>query len=634
MPQILLIALGPIQDFIAAGRRCRDLWFGSWVLSELSKATAHAVGETPGAVLVFPGAPLPKLAAGSETSVANKIVVCVPDGISAEEVAEQGRVAMRTRLTEIRRIAFQKIDDPGDEFFHRAKAVAQVDDLIEYVWASAPEGPAGYGAARQAAEALLGARKNTRLWGPVPWGAAVPKSSIDGERESVIFEEAFAELDPAELRHRFGIGKAERLCGVGLLKRHGTRQGKKEKRYGHHFLSTGHLAAWPLLERMGNLPAIEKEALKSLWKTFLDTLLGDGVKLGDTEVYAEQSAHPHPVLGRSDAGLLFETRIADLFEGQDPATIQEPVRRAREALAPFLKRLKVREPWPYYAILVADGDHMGRAIQQQKTIEGHQALSRALDTFAGSVTQTVEKEHGGELIYAGGDDVLAFVPLHRVLACAQALAKDFGEALADFPVEEGGGAPTLSVGIGICHFLDPMGGALHVARRAEKLAKTTRNALAVIVDKRSGPEVETLGPWGMVDQDLAAFVQMHWNDWVPDGAAYELRELARLLDSPAAEDRESLEALVRKEAARILRRKQPRHGEEAKISEATLKRLLESLNREEILNPDLNPDLNKEKLPKEIRLKRLADRLVLARTLARAEEEANPHEAERKEVAR
>lgn len=185
MSQILLIALGPIQDFIAAGRRCRDLWFGSWVLSELSKATALAVGETPGAVLVFPGAALDDLAEGSETSVANKIVVRVPDGTTAEEVAERGRAAMKTRLTEIRDLAFRKIEKE-DQYFHWKNALAQVDDLIEYVWASAPEkeGPGGYKEARRQAEALLGARKNTRLWGPVDWGLPCPsrRSTASGNR--------------------------------------------------------------------------------------------------------------------------------------------------------------------------------------------------------------------------------------------------------------------------------------------------------------------------------------------------------------------------------------------------------------------------------------------------------------------
>jgi CRISPR-associated protein Cmr2 len=505
----------------------------------------------------------------------------------------------------IRDRAFRRIDDPGD-LFRRQTAEAQVEDLIEYVWASAPDGAEGYAHGRRAAEALLGARKRTRLWGPVAWGAPVPKSSIDGERESVVAEEAFDRLPPEELRRRFGIGKAERLCGVGFLKRHGTREGARGKRYGHHFLSTGHLAAWPLLERIEKLPEPERQELQTLWEEFLAALKREGVDPDDTQVYAEQAARPHPVLGRSDGGLLFESRVADLFVGRDPDAIQEPIRRAREVLGRFLKLLGVREPCPYYALLIADGDHMGQAIRSQETVEGHQALSRALDAFAREVPRIVETNHRGELIYAGGDDVLAFVPLHRVLPCAEALAEAFGRKLKDFPTGEEGKPPTLSVGIGICHFLDPMGGALHVARRAERQAKTLRNALALIVDKRSGPEIQTFGTWGTVDQDLAHFVKMHVNDWVPDGAAYELRELGRLLDGASGDERKSLEDLVRKEAERILRRKQPRHGDEARLSEEILTSLLAALDQRGI--------------------QVLANRLILARTLAQAEEEANPRE--------
>jgi CRISPR-associated protein Cmr2 len=610
MRHILIIALGPVQDFIAAARRCRDLWFGSWLLSELSKATARAVKEAPGAELVFPSA-LADLRPGSETSVANKVVARLAAGTSPSAVAERGREAMLLRLSEIRDRAFLKIVDPGDEHFCREVAAAQLADLIEYVWASAAEEP-DYRAGRRAAEALLGARKNTHLWQPVSWGSAAPKSSLDGERESVIHERAFDKLPPAELRRRFGLGKRERLCGVGLLKRHGTREGKRvERRYGHHFLSTGHLAAWPLLARMERLPADERAALQGLWERFLATLAGDGVDLADTEVYTAEA--PHPVLGRSDGGLLFESRVADLFEDRDPAAIEEPVRRAREALGAFLKRLGILQPWPYYAILVGDGDCMGLAIERQETVRAHQELSRALDSFAREVPKIVEAEHGGELIYAGGDDVLAFVPLHRVLSCAQALALRFGRKLQGFPAAEGGAVPTLSVGIGIGHFLDPMSGVLALARRAERLAKTTRNALAVIVDKRSGPAVETRGPWGTVDRDLADFVRMHRCDAVPDGAAYELRELVRLLDGAGGQDAESLASLVRKEAERILRKKQPQHGRAAQLLQETLASLVAALDARGV------PEL--------------ANRLILARTLARAEVEANPYDQEAEEGA-
>jgi CRISPR-associated protein Cmr2 len=147
-----------------------------------------------------------------------------------------------------------------------------------------------------------------------------------------------------------------------------------------------------------------------------------------------------------------------------------------------------------------------------------------------------------------------------------------------------------------------MSGALRLARKAESLAKVERNSLAVIVDKRSGPPVEVVGKWGLFDVRLDAYVTMHREDWVPDGAAYELRELARLLDGSEGATRASLEELIRVETARILRRKQPQHGAEKEIGEEVLKSLLEDVN--------------------ELPLSQVADRLIVARLFAQAGEEA------------
>jgi CRISPR-associated protein Cmr2 len=36
MSYLMIIGIGPVQEFIASARRSRDLWFGSWLLSELS----------------------------------------------------------------------------------------------------------------------------------------------------------------------------------------------------------------------------------------------------------------------------------------------------------------------------------------------------------------------------------------------------------------------------------------------------------------------------------------------------------------------------------------------------------------------------------------------------------------------
>ena len=603
MGHVLILSIGPVQDFIASARRSRDLWFGSWLLSELSKAIGLAMAHACGLeALVFPGvARLEDLLTGSETSVANKIVVRVPDGIEPADLAARARAALEKRLRQVREKAFERIQDKveGGPYFLAERAEAQISELIELSWASAPEvSPEGYQKARKATEALLAARFNTRLWGRVPWGDHVPKSSLDGVRESVLVEGLFDRvqqgLTSAEtVRTQYGVGPSERLCGVGLLKRHGRREGS---RYSHRFLSTGHLAAWPLLERVSAMAS--NVQVVQAWNDYLGTLQRLHVSLEESEAPRDRS---HEVLGPYDGSLLFEGRVAELFEGVlDRNDRRQRTSEARQALAGFLRIIGVSTPLPYYAVLLADGDRMGEAIDRQPSFEGHKEISRKLDEFARGARDIVEKDHRGELIYSGGDDVLAFVPLHRAIACARQLAERFAELLAPFGIEES--CPSLSVGLGISHFMDPMGQALHLARNAEKLAKQTRNALAVIVDKRSGPATQVSGVWGTVDRDLDVFVEMHVEDLVPDGAAYELRELGALLDGAAGTARRTLKDLVGKEAERILRRKQPAHGAKAEIA-------AEGLDY-------LRPRLAAEGIPA------IADRLIIARLLAEAQVQA------------
>ncbi len=51
---LIQIAVGPVQEFIAQARRTRDLWYGSHLLSEVSRAVARSLHEDPRVVLVFP----------------------------------------------------------------------------------------------------------------------------------------------------------------------------------------------------------------------------------------------------------------------------------------------------------------------------------------------------------------------------------------------------------------------------------------------------------------------------------------------------------------------------------------------------------------------------------------------------
>jgi CRISPR-associated protein Cmr2 len=551
MNQLLICSIGPVQDFIAAARRSRDLWFGSWLLSELSKAAARAIAELESpASLIFP-APLGKddLVPNSNFSVANKILTQVshPPG----EVAAAAEEALRKRLAAIAADALRNVHAP----FDRQTAADQIAGLVEFFWVALPLArPEDYAATRARLEGLMAARKVTREFGPVTWGQDTPKSSLDGQRESVIPETAYDQFTERALYVQYGVRRGERLDGVGLLKRHGQR-GQDSR-----FFSTSHVAALPLLKR---LTPDKQGDLDRYLQVLRDLDL-------PTDAFGDVPGAPHPVFDRRDGHLLFEERLAEYLD-------EGPLGDARKALQTFLKAAFGEErPLPYYALLRADGDRMGKAINRIETPEKHRELSQKLAAFANEAREIVEAEEGW-LIYSGGDDVLAFVPLHTALSCAKRLADAFANKLQGFTDAEGH-APTLSAGVAISHHLDPLSDALELARGAEREAKKSRNALAVTVSKRSGVDRTVSGVWGTLDRRLALFTGLHLADAVPDGAAYELELLGHQLQAEESDKRYlALQQAQAAEAVRILGRKQPHHGQEKKLANDILKVLTEML---------------------------------------------------------
>lgn len=607
MQHLFLVNVGPVQDFIAAARRSRDLWFSSWLLSELSRAAAQTVvahNNNSLDRLIFPAlGTQADLAAGATSSVANKILALI-DG-SPDALAEAVEKAMRDRLAAICNRAFDSLDSRS-----RQVAQQQTDDLLEYFWAALPlENERDYPIVRDRLEATMAARKATRDVGPVRWGATLPKSSLDGQRESVIPESQYPSTraiqdeqqraanrrKAAELYSRYNAGPAERLSGVDLLKRRGNRGDDA------HFPSTSHMASLPLLARL----ALDPAKVAGPLTTYVRALHDLGIN-PDTAPPPYNGATA--VIGGLDGSVLFEGRFFE--DWPEELLDQVTVDRAREALGAFLNAAADgRRPLPYYALLLADGDGMGRAIDAQTFRSDHRDLSQALDRFASEVRSIVETEHGGGLVYAGGDDVLAFVPLHTVLPCARALGVRFAQHLADFTYADGGTqhTPTLSVGVAVSHHIEPLSDALALARKAEKRAKHVprKNALAVTVSKRSGSDRTVAGPWGMLDERLAWLVGLHRADAVPDGAAYELEELALRLTVPSGDKLyASLQEATRKEAIRILRRKKAARGAEA-IAREDRERL------EDVINGG------------QVRVHDLAQELIIARLFADAEDVAN-----------
>lgn len=216
------------------------------------------------------------------------------------------------------------------------------------------------------------------------------------------------------------------------------------------------------------------------------------------------------------------------------------------------------KPPSYVAVLAFDGDQMGRwvsgdltppmagqmskeasdkfgpalkAVRRPLSPSYHLQFSEALANFAIHLVRPIVEAFDGQLIYAGGDDVLAMVPAASALDCAEALRAAFqGSArltelvpeLFDVRGTKGGfvqlanpreGQPSwpmvvpgpeaeASVGLAIGHMHAPLQGLVRAAQDAEKRAKRAverkglgRAAFAVNVYKRSGEILEWGAKW-------------------------------------------------------------------------------------------------------------------------------------------
>ena len=109
---ILIQSIGPVQGFIAAARRNRDLWCGSWLLSEIAKAAAlHLLRNK--AELIFPAETDEKKLTDKNFSVGNKIQACVTaaDSDAVRQLAAATAEAARQRFITLATEARAKLGD-------------------------------------------------------------------------------------------------------------------------------------------------------------------------------------------------------------------------------------------------------------------------------------------------------------------------------------------------------------------------------------------------------------------------------------------------------------------------------------------------------------------------------------------
>jgi CRISPR-associated protein Cmr2 len=285
---------------------------------------------------------------------------------------------------------------------------------------------------------------------------------------------------------------------------------------------------------------------------------------------AEPVALPRALMLRHahNPALADAKRIPGLLEAaNDDDDDDAGTKRARDLVRSTLATASGRDTVrleTYYALLMMDGDRMGAILagddqtaigyrdsfhphvrkgfderaakhplierygKQRRAISPnrHLAVSGALNDFSQTVVRhVVESEYLGRVIYAGGDDVLAMLPVADLLPAMQRLRHAYSGTLPEdehtdwgalrqdrkalhckngFAYLNGrlmrmmGRHATASTGAVIAHHQAPLGAVLRELRQAEKRAKSEggRDAFSITVIKRSGGALHLTEKWG------------------------------------------------------------------------------------------------------------------------------------------
>lgn len=181
------------------------------------------------------------------------------------------------------------------------------------------------------------------------------------------------------------------------------------------------------------------------------------------------------------------------LENKRNRLLKPKVKKALQALQNLIHAaadLEIMKPQPYLVILSMDGDNMGKVLSHLGSPNQHQEFSATLANFAKeNVSRIVEEEHLGRVVYAGGDDVMALLPVCHALGVAEAIRTEFQDTIASIgTTNHEGKAVTASTGLAYVHHTHNLQDAVQAANSAQKIAKNDygRNAIAIKFLRRSG----------------------------------------------------------------------------------------------------------------------------------------------------
>ncbi len=473
--ELVLIALPGVQQFIDETRSVSDARAASEIYSELTAEIVRAC--EPAGKVIFPAQ------SSGSGGLPNRVVALFPEGewtSLAPAVTRRVEVAWRGWVRQALNVK--------DDQVPRTPGMPQV----QWVLVPPKPGPGGYAEQWARAQALMAARRQVRDF---PAGVEWKRRELCG-----IGPRWPAEPPPAGAKDHEKVP----LSAAAWVKRRWRKINGLDG-----FASTSSIASGPfrqaVLDRLGE-PEVRAAvgALSQVAREVIRITQGGDVRESRLPGLSERADEPGRWFASTGGPWVYEDRWqAESLAREskaDAAALTPLVSRGRDAarqLAETMKQLGVEEPASHLAVIVSDLDDFGKFLsgqvesaggeQLEVTIDWHRQVSASLHRAGRDQRSRLEDRAVlGLPVYAGGDDLLAFVPAGHALAGATS-CHDAIPATLRRP----------STGVCFFHYHASLRDALTSARELLQAAKGLdgKHGLGVGYLRRSGASERSVQPW-------------------------------------------------------------------------------------------------------------------------------------------
>lgn len=512
----LHFTFGPVQGFVAQARRTRDLYAGSFLLSHLALVAMKAARHAGGTILLPDLTAIEKLAGASTHAVApNRFVARFADGPTAADAGRKAATALANEWQRIAEVVWQRFLAPVAAQGRGTPDIwqRQVAAFWEIAWAVGGPGETD----------LLDRRKNWRtppttvepgdhctlmgqwqeLSGYVrskqPQRNCCTSSPSPGQELSGYVrskqrqqQDDFWQAVRQQVLEAKGtlldLEDDERLCAIAFVKRFFplVARGAIGRDLGmENWPSTVSIAAVPWLRKIKSATTevlAQCKAYAELVRDEPGALVSSARRIRALQSFPVEAGD----FPRLSGNFLNGTALANERGTPLRPTSNRPelLRKLRE-----LEEKADDRAGNFYALLLMDGDSMGKLIRAH----GAERITPALTAFSGRAPGIVA-EHDGVCVYAGGDDLLAMLPLDSALNAAAAVRKAYRDAFAVHGITGEDG--TISAGLVFAHYRCAFSRVLaHAHELLDDVAKdgAKRDAIALRVLKPGGVACQWCG---------------------------------------------------------------------------------------------------------------------------------------------